>query len=103
MIRIATLLAASALVIVPVTAIAQSGGYEPVTTEVRYADLNLSTTSGQSALNGRIAAAVHKVCGVTSGRITLREVQAQRSCVSKARGEAFAAAKMLQTGTLAAR
>lgn len=103
MIRIATLIAATALVTIAVPATAQTGGYEPATSEVRYDDLNLSTTEGQASFETRIASAVRKVCGVSSGRTELRESQAQKRCASKARGEALAAAKMVQTGTLAAK
>ena len=103
MIRIATLFAAAALVIVPVTATAQSAGYEAVTTQVRYDDLDLSTMSGQSRLDSRIASATRKVCGISSGGTTLQEKQAQKRCASKTRGEALAAAKTVQTGALAAK
>lgn len=101
--RITTLFAAAALVTVPTVAIAQSSGYEPVTSEVRYDDLNLSTKSGQAHLETRIAGAVRKVCGISSGRVTLSERQEQRNCASKARGQALAAAKTVQTGALAAK
>ena len=84
-------------------AIAQTGGYKTATTEVRYDDLNLSTRSGQASLDARIAGAVRKVCGISSGRTTLQESQAQKRCASKARGEALAAAKTVQTGALAAK
>lgn len=103
MIRIATLFAASALVIAPVAATAQPAGNEPLTMQVRYDDINLSTTTGRSKLDARIASAARKVCGVSSGRTTLREKQAQHDCVSKTRGEALAAAKTVQTGALAAK
>ena len=103
MIRIATLIAATALVTITVPATAQTGGYETATTEVHFDDLNLSTPSGQASLDARIAGAVRKVCGVSSGRTTLMERQAQRDCARKARGEALAAAKTVQTGALAAK
>ena len=106
MIRIATLIAATALVTIaaPSVAIAQTGGYETATSEVRFDDLNLSTRSGQASLDARIASAVRKVCGISSGRTTtLRESQGQKHCASKARGEALAAAKTVQTGALAAK
>ncbi len=103
MIRIATLIAATALATVTVPAVAQTSGYEAVTTEVRYDDLNLSTPAGQASLDTRIAGAVRKVCGVSSGSRSLKENQAQRSCARKARGEALAAAKTVQTGAFAAK
>ena len=103
MIRIATLIAATALVTIAVPAIAQTGGYETATSEVRFDDLNLSTRSGQASLDARIASAVRKVCGISTGRTTLQESQAQKRCASKARGEALAAAKTVQTGALAAK
>ena len=105
MIRFTTLIAATALVsaIVPTAAIAQTDGYETVTTEVRYDDLNLSNRSGQATLDARIAGAVRKVCGVSFGRTTLLESQAQRRCASKSRGEALAAAKKVQTEAFAAK
>ena len=105
MTRIATLIAATALVTiaVPTAAIAQTGGYETTTSPVRYDDLNLSTRSGQASLDARIAGAVRTVCGVPSGRTTLKESQAQRDCASKARGEALAAAKTAQPAALAAK
>lgn len=103
MIRIATLIAATALVTITVPAVAQTGGYETATTEVRFDDLNLSTRSGQESLDARIAAAVRKVCGNSSGHTTLQESQAQKRCASKARGEALAAAKTVQPAALAAK
>ena len=105
MTRFATLIAATALVTIaaPSVAIAQTGGYETASSQVRFDDLNLSTRSGQASLDARIAGAVRTVCGVSSGRTTLKESQAQRDCASKARGEALAAAKTVQTGALAAK
>ena len=103
MTRFATLLAATALVIAPAAANAQSGGYEAVSTQVRVDDLNLSSKSGQAVLETRIAGAIRTVCGVSTGPGSLKERQAQRNCASKARGEALAAAKTQQTGALAAK
>lgn len=103
MIRIATLIAATALVTIAVPAAAKTGGYETTTNEVRYDDLNLSTRSGQATLDARIAGAVRTVCGVSSGRTSVKESQAQRDCASKARGEALAAAKTAQPAALAAK
>lgn len=103
MIRIATLIAATALVTIAVPSAAKTGGYETTTTQVRFDDLNLSTRSGQAALDARIAGAVRTVCGVSSGRTSVKESQAQRDCASKARGEALAAAKTAQPAALAAK
>lgn len=103
--RIATLIAATALVTiaVPTAAIAQTGGYETTTSKIRYDDLNLSTSSGQATLDARIAGAIRTVCGVPSGGTTLKESQAQRVCARKARGQALAAAKTAQPAALAAK
>jgi len=105
MTRFTTLIAATALVsaIVPAAAIAQTGGYETAATEIRFDDLNLSTRTGQASLDARIAGAIRKVCGVSFGPPSLSESQAQRRCASKARGEALAAAKKVQTEAFAAK
>lgn len=44
-------------------AVAAEPGYVSRSVTVRTGDLNLSTEAGLSALNNRVAVAVHKVCG----------------------------------------
>lgn len=51
---------------------------------VTYDDLNMATPAGQEALSNRIQSAVSKVCGATTARQTLAEMQEYRACTSKA-------------------
>jgi UrcA family protein len=65
------------------------------TTSIRvdYSDLNLSSPSGQQALNTRITRAARNVCGDSYGAMSLRETRLVQACVSKARHEAAASVK----------
>ena len=56
---------------------------------VKFADLNVSTQPGVEALYGRIHAAARRVCEQPSG-----EMEAVRSCVTKAEGEAISRANL---------
>lgn len=60
---------------------------------VTTSDLNLSTDEGQSTLKARIAGAVNRVCGTSTGTISLEERHAINACRAKARHAALAAAK----------
>jgi len=51
---------------------------------VAYDDLNMATPAGREALSNRIQSAVSKVCGATTARQTLSEMQEYRACTSKA-------------------
>jgi len=51
---------------------------------VTYDDLNLSTVAGQKALSNRIRVAVHKVCGGTTARQSLGEMQDYQTCTNRA-------------------
>ena len=54
------------------------------TIAVAYDDLNLSSAAGQQTLSTRVRAAVRKVCGHTTARQTLEEMQDYRACTTKA-------------------
>lgn len=60
---------------------------------VTTADLNLASEEGQSTLKARIAGAVNRVCGTSTGTITPQERLAINACRAKARTAALAAAK----------
>ena len=98
-----TLLAATALVLTPAIAYAQSGGYERASVQIRTDDINLSSPTGQVTLDRRIATAVRKVCGYSTGNVELSELSTQRDCMSKARSQALASARRAQESTLAAK
>ncbi|MDP3674376.1 MAG: UrcA family protein [Novosphingobium sp.] len=98
-----TLLAATVLVLTPAIAYAQSGGYERASVEVRTDDINLSSPAGQDILDRRIATAVRKVCGYSTGNVWLSARSKQRDCMSKARSQALASARRAQESTLAAK
>ena len=98
-----TLLAATVLVLTPAIAYAQSGGYERASVEVRTDDINLSSPADQVILDRRIATAVRKVCGYSTGNVWLSARSKQRDCMSKTRSQALASARRIQESTLAAR
>ena len=98
-----TLLAATALVLTPAITYAQSAGYERASVQVRTDDINLSSPGGQVILDRRIATAVRKVCGYSTGNVGLSELSKQRDCMSKARSQALASARRTQESTLAAK
>ncbi len=58
--------------------------------EVSFDDLNLSSAAGQQTLANRVHVAVRKVCGYTSARQTLAEMQDYRACTIKAADNALA-------------
>jgi UrcA family protein len=73
----------------PQSPAAQSG--DPPQVAVKFADLNLATRQGASALYGRIAAAADEVC--QSNAVESRDLFAQqqmRACVHKAIADAVA-------------
>jgi UrcA family protein len=70
---------------------------------VSTADLNLTTDEGQATLKARISGAVNRVCGTSTGTISLEERLAINTCRAKARNAALAAAKSHQDQVLAQR
>jgi UrcA family protein len=56
---------------------------------IQYADLDLATSNGASALYGRIAGAARTVCGDDAGR-NLNERRAWQTCYTQARDAAIA-------------
>jgi len=74
---------AMALAFVLVAFNAQAGDSRSET--VKFSDLNLSSSAGVEALYGRIHAAARRVCQQPAG-----ELAAQRSCMTKAEGDAIA-------------
>lgn len=70
---------------------------------VRTADLNLANADGQATLKARIAGAVNRVCGTSTGTITPQERLAINTCRAKARRAALAAAKSREDQVLAQR
>ena len=70
---------------------------------VRTADLNLTSDEGQATLKARIAGAVNRVCGTSTGTITVQERLAINACRAKARNAAFAAARSRSDQVLAQR
>ena len=103
-----TFIAAATLVLVSSlvpahAAAATSGGYEVSVATVQTADINLSSPEGKSALKARIASAVNKVCGVSSGSIDIEERRAINACRAKARTAALASARAREEQALAQR
>lgn len=82
-------LAAAALGLVCTTAPAFATGTGSMTVEVKLADINLGTASGQKLLDQRIEKAVRTVCRVTSpttgSRVLTKDV---RDCLASARADA---------------
>lgn len=84
---------------------------EEASIEVQYSDLDLTTSQGIERLNGRIEAALDKVCGkpavrdlkVTASQKKCREQAAQTAFLEVARvveeKNGIALASMLQTGS----
>ncbi len=58
--------------------------------KVSYSELNLDNISGQRALENRISAAARKVCGSTTGHVSLQESMQTRTCVKRATQTALA-------------
>jgi len=56
------------------------------TAEVRFADLDLSTTEGMAVLDRRVDRAIERVCPHVSG--PLYKVEAQKRCVERAKSSA---------------
>jgi len=54
------------------------------TISVTYGDLNTATQAGQEALSNRIRSAVRKVCGATTARKRLEEMQDYHACTNNA-------------------
>jgi UrcA family protein len=88
-----TLFAAAALLAAPALALAAPvktvDGQSQVT--VSFADLNLNTASGQSALKARIHRAAVDACGAQPDTRDLRAWSAFNQCVAKTIGAATAA------------
>lgn len=82
-------IAAAALGLVCTTAPAFATAVEKMTVEVKLADINLGTASGQKLLDQRIEKAARNVCRVTSpttgSRMLTHEV---RDCLASARADA---------------
>ncbi len=82
-------IAVAALGLVCTTAPAFATEVETMTVEVKLADINLGTASGQKLLDQRIEKAVRTVCRVTSpttgSRVLTQEV---RDCLASARADA---------------
>jgi len=55
-------------------------GYEASVTILQTNEINLSSPEGKSAPKVRIASAVDKVCGVSSGSIDIEERRAINAC-----------------------
>lgn len=70
---------------------------------VSTADLNLSSDEGQATLKARISGAVNRVCGTSTGTISLEERSAINTCRAKARSAALAAVRSRQDQVLAQR
>lgn len=70
---------------------------------VRTADLNLTSDEGQLTLKDRISGAVNRVCGATTGTISLEERLAIKNCRVNAQRAALAAARSQQDQVLAQR
>lgn len=66
-------------------------------------DLNLSSDEGMATLKARIAGAVNRVCGTSTGTISLDERLAVNTCRAKARTAALAAARSYSEQVLAQR
>jgi UrcA family protein len=65
-------------------AFATEGTFTPVSKEVRFGDLDLSTPQGQSALDARLRRAASDVCAVNMGTHPLAEEIQARRCYRKA-------------------
>ncbi|GEO00877.1 hypothetical protein NSE01_27090 [Novosphingobium sediminis] len=66
-------------------------------------DLNLSSDEGMSTLKARISGAVNRVCGTSTGTISLEERIAINACRAKARTAALAAVRTHSDQMLAQR
>ena len=76
-----TLIAIAAAALLASTGVAQAQiGSEPASVAVSYADLDLSSPGGRKALEGRVAAAVKRVCPEKPLPQELRKQQAWRAC-----------------------
>ena len=65
-------------------AFSADGTFVPMSKEVRYSDLDLSTPQGQSALDARLRRAASEVCAVNMGTNPLAEEIQARRCYRKA-------------------
>ncbi len=83
---------AACLMVVTQPANAQSFGFERVSMQVGYGDLDLNSTAGSAAMYARIEAAAHQVCGGDPSRErNWRVRRAMRDCVRTATHDAVAA------------
>lgn len=64
----------------------QAAAQEPRTTQVSYADLDVTTQAGQDKLNERLDRAIGRVCYDPSARST-QQFRATRECRKELRGE----------------
>ncbi|MEP3224964.1 MAG: UrcA family protein [Parasphingorhabdus sp.] len=69
------------------SAAANAQGRITKSVEVSYADLDLTSTEGQSALDGRIKGAVRKVCGGFDSK-NLRDAVDHSNCMQEAKQSA---------------
>lgn len=97
----ATIRFAAATAILAATGLAATAHAAPLeetrSTHVRYADLDLASANGVTALHRRIGAAVNAVCGTVDGR-DLAERQRVFTCRAKAIASARPAAELAIAG-----
>lgn len=84
-------------------AAAPSNGVETKVAVVRTADLNLASPEGRSTLGSRITGVVDRMCGTSSGTVSIKERRVIAGCRAKARSMALELARIRQDQTLAQR